>query len=220
MARNTGVLPNQINGALGACIFYTALQQALIRGRTTVYSKNYSPANMIKKLKWRVVINFTKLVNSYLPWVMPAIIAKQNRNSKISGVFMKMLNSTGIFDESKNTTFSFGNSSIANNTVTAIINVAGRAWDINFANVAPPAGFNAATTYARVYIFNKKLTKFWVSHSPRTFSDGYASENYDPMFITGEQVYIFYQLFDIGSSPNLYTNIISKYPLTSYTILA
>jgi hypothetical protein len=220
MARNTGVLPNQIVGALGACIFYTSLQQALIRGRALSYSKNYSPANMIKKLRWRVAINFTKLVHPWLAYVMPAIIAKQNRNSKITGIFMKMINNIGLFDETKNTTFFFGNGAIVNNTITAIVNIAGRAWYIKYANVTPPAGMNTATTTARVIIFNQNLTKLWVSHITRPFSVGFLSENYDPMFITGEQIYIFLQLYDPGQSPVLYTPFSSMYPLTSYTILA
>ena len=220
MARNLGVLPNQIVGALGACIFYTSLQQALIRGRALSYSKNYSPANMIKKLKWRVVINFTKLVNGYLPWVMPSIIAKQNRNSKISGIFFQMLNNSGVFDETKNTTFTFGNSTIVNNNITIIKSLAGRILKIVYDNSTAPAGLTAGSTQARCYIFNKNLTKFWVSYDIYLFSTGTISVIFDPMFIAGEQVYIFIQLYDIGTSPNLCTNINSLYPLQAYTILA
>lgn len=220
MARNTGVLPNQIVGALGACIFYTSLQQALIRGRALSYSKNYSPANMIKKLRWRVAINFTKLVHPWLAYVMPLIVAKQNRNSKITGIFMQMINNIGLFDESKNTSFQFGNSTIVNNTITLIVSSSGRTWNINYANDTPPAGMNADTTTARVIIFNKNLTKLWVSHITNPFSTGFLSEHYDPMFISGEKIYIFLQLYDPGQSPVLYTPFTSVYPLKWYPILA
>jgi hypothetical protein len=133
---------------------------------------------------------------------------------------MKMINNIGLFDETKNTTFFFGNGAIVNNTITAIVNIAGRAWYIKYANVTPPAGMNAATTTARVIIFNQNLTKLWVSHITRPFSVGFLSENYDPMFLSGEQIYIFLQLYDPGQSPVLYTPFTSNYPLTSYTILA
>jgi len=218
MARNTGVLPNQIVGALGACIFYTSLQQALIRGRALSYSKNYSPANMIKKLRWRVAINFTKLVHPWLAWVMPAIIAKQNRNSKITGIFMKMINNIGLFDETKNTTFFFGNGATPGIAITEQGISAHTLPYVYFNTAILPSTFTAANCVLDLIMFDKKLTKLGYLTNRGAFTTGHIVSVLPANFYLNDVVYMFWVIVDKTTIPYKYSIFNSFYPLTSYTI--
>ena len=217
MAIDTGIAPNTLSGQLGEVIFYTANGQSLVRSRARHINKSNSENALLTRNKFRVAMNFNKLMQFYLPTIYPVKTPPKNNFSTNVGVFYKMINNILYFDESRFHPFIFGNGATPGPVITQITNNFAGHLQVSWDNGQPPSGFDPNITTINILIFNSKLTTFLYINKQQPFLDGITDFNVRPQFQPNDEIFIFAQAYTLVFTPLLSSVCTSIIPLRSYS---
>ena len=217
MAIDTGIAPNTLSGQLGEVIFYTANGQSLVRSRARHINKSNSTNAILTRDKFRVAMNFNKLMQFYLPTIYPVKTPPKNNFSTNVGVFYKMINNFLYFDESITKNFTFGNGATSGPIITQITNNFAGHIQLSWDHGQPPAGWNPNNTTINVLVFNRELTTFLYINKQQPFLNGVTDFNVRPQFQNGDDIFIFAQAYTLDFQPFLTSVCTSIVPLQTYS---
>lgn len=217
MAIDTGIAPNTLSGQLGEVIFYTANGHSLVRSRARHITKSNSVNAILTRNKFRVAMNFNKLMQFYLQTIYPVKTPPKNNFSTNVGVFYKMINEYLYFDESRTHTFTFGNGATPEALITQITNNFAGHFQLNWDHGQLPTGWNPNTTTINIIVFNRELTTFLYIDKQQPFLDGITDFDVRPQFQTGDDIFIFAQAYTLDFAPFLTSVCSSIIPLQCYS---